>query len=81
MALGERVRAMSGPTSALRWSWEVSPWMLCAVPRGVVEREGGSGGEGDGNGAFLVAQQVVGEREFIAKRTVVCRAVITDADD
>ena len=37
--------------------------------------------EGGGNGAFLVAEQVVGEREFIAKRAVVRRAVITDADD
>ena len=37
--------------------------------------------EGDGNCAFFVAEQVVGEREFIAKRAVVRRAVITDADD
>ena len=31
MALVKRVNATYGPTNALKWSWEVSPWMLCAV--------------------------------------------------
>jgi hypothetical protein len=37
--------------------------------------------EGDGNGAVLVAEEVVGEREFVAKRAIVRRVVVGNADD
>ena len=37
--------------------------------------------EGDGYCTVLVAEQVVGEGEFVAKRAVIRRAVIGEADD